>query len=124
MKQDRTTEYATAFVVGALLGVGAALLFAPEPPTRRERIARQLAPYRKKLSKQSVRARKQVGSRASAAADWSDEMLAASRTIMSDMRAEVADLVANAREEIADAVAAQLGSAQKSLKKSAKRIRS
>ena len=124
MDRDQTTEYASAFAVGLLVGVGAALLFGPKPPTRRERIAKQLKPYRKQLEKQTAAARKQVSDRASAAADWRDEMLDASRAVVADMREEVARMVADARAEIADAVADQLDSAQKSLKKSAKKIRS
>ena len=124
MKQEDTTEYLSAFVVGALVGVGAALLFAPKPPTRRERLMKELKPYRKQLDKQSARARKGMGKRASAAADWGEEILDASRVVMGDMRDEVADLVAEARAEIANTVADQLDTAQKSLKKSAKRMRS
>ena len=117
MSRDQTTEYASAFVVGLLVGVGAALLFAPTPPTRRERIKKQLKPYRKQLEKRAAAARKQVSDRATAAADWSDDLMAG-------MRDEVASMVAEARTEIANSVADQLESAQKTLKKSAKRIRS
>lgn len=124
MDRDQTTDYVTAFVVGAAVGVGAALLFAPKPPTRRERIMKELKPYRKQLEKRTARARKQVGRQAASAADWGEEMVEASRSVMSDMREEVAGLVADARSEIAEAVATQLESAQKSLKKTAKRIRS
>lgn len=124
MNRDQSTEYASAFVVGILVGVGAALLFAPKPATRKERIMKQLKPYRKQLEKRTASARKEVGNRASEAADWGDEMMAASRAVIDDMRDEVASMVAGARAEIASAVADQLESAQKSLKKSAKRIRS
>ena len=124
MDTDQTTEYASAFVVGIRVGVGAALLFSPKPPTRRERIAKQLKPYRKKLEKRTASAKKQVSGKASAAADWGDEMLAASRDAMADMRTEMAKIVADARKEIADAVAEQVESAQKSLEKTAKKIRS
>lgn len=117
MSTDQTTEYASAFVVGLLVGVGAALLFAPKPPTRKERIKKQLKPYRKQLEKRATAARKQVGDRAAAAADWSDDLMAS-------MREEMASMVADARTEIANSVADQLDSAQKTLKKSAKRIRS
>jgi gas vesicle protein len=124
MQKDETAEYLTTFVIGALIGVGAALLFAPKPPTRRERIMKELKPYRKKINKQSVRARKEVGRRATAAADWGDDMVEASRDLMGEIRAQVSDMVADARTEIADSVARQLENAQQSLRNSAKRIRS
>jgi gas vesicle protein len=123
MQKDETTEYLITFIIGALVGVAAAILFAPKPPTRRERIMKELKPYRKKLDKQGARARKEVGKRAAAAAAWGDEMVEASRELMGEIRDEVGDMVADARSEIADSVAEQLETAQKSLKKSAKRIR-
>jgi gas vesicle protein len=124
MNRDDSTEYLTAFVVGALAGVGAALLFAPKPPTRRERIMKELKPYRKKIEKRSAKARKAMGKRASAAADWSDDLMETSRAVLADMQDELAAMVADARSEIADTVASQLEAAQKNLKKNAKRIRS
>jgi gas vesicle protein len=117
MDRDQTTEYASAFVVGILVGIGAAMLFAPNPPTRRERIKKQLKPYRKQFEKRAAATRKQVSDRASAAAEWGDELMA-------NMRSEMAGMVAEARSEIANSVADQLESAQKTLKQSAKRIRS
>lgn len=117
MYRDQTTEYASAFVVGMLVGIGAAMLFAPKPSTRRERIRKQLKPYRKQFEKRAAATRKQVGDRAAAAAEWGDELMA-------NMRSEMAGMVAEARSEIASSVADQLESAQKTLKQSAKRIRS
>jgi gas vesicle protein len=124
MDRDQSTEFLSVFVVGALIGVGAALLFAPKPPTRRERIMKELKPYRKKLEQRTAGARKAMGKQAASAADWGEEMMEASRSVVSDMRDEIAAMVADARDELADSVADQLDAARKSLKKSAKRIRS
>jgi gas vesicle protein len=124
MESDHSTEYVTAFVVGALVGVGAALLLAPEPPTRRERVMKELKPYRKKLRKQTAKMRKQAGRQVSAAGDWGEDLAAASRAVIQDLREEVASLVADARDEIAAAVETQLDSAHTSLRRGTKRIRS
>jgi gas vesicle protein len=124
MTNDSTTEYVTAFVVGALLGAGAALLLAPDPPTRRERLVKELKPYKKKLRKNATRLRKEAGSQASAVGDWSEDLVKASRAVLEDLREEVADLVADARKDIASAVEGQLDSAHASLRKGTKRIRS
>ena len=123
MNQDQTTEYVTAFLIGAAVGIGAALLLAPEPPTRREKIVKELKPYRKKIRKRTAKARKEMGRQASAVADFRDEMLAAGRDVIRELRSDVADLVADARDEIAATVDSQLESAQGVLRKSAKRIR-
>jgi gas vesicle protein len=124
MTEDHTTEYVTAFVVGAIVGVGAALLLAPEPPTRRERVMKDLKPYRKKLRKQTAKMRKQAGKQMSAAGDWGEDLAAASRVVVQDLRDEMAQLVADARDEIADAMETQLESAHSSLRRGTKRLRS
>lgn len=123
MKQDQTTEYVTAFVVGTLVGVGAALLFAPEPPTRREKVMKELKPYGKKLTKHASRARKSLGQQAEVAGVWGEELASASRAVMKDLREEVAELVADAREEIAASVEGQVKSARRSIRKGVKRAR-
>ena len=123
MKHENSNEFVVAFAVGALLGVGAALLLAPDPPTRREKLMKELKPYRKKLSKKTASARKQIGRGASAAADYGDVLMAAGRAVAKDLREEVADMVAEARHEIASTVESQLEAAQHALKKGARRIR-
>ncbi|HSH46144.1 MAG TPA: hypothetical protein VK966_09825 [Longimicrobiales bacterium] len=124
MKNDRSGEYMLAFVVGTLLGAGAALLLAPDPPTRRERVMKGLKPYRKKLRKKTTAARKQVNRGASSAAGYGDELVEAGREAIQDLRDEVADLIADARDEIAEAMDSQVDSARRALKKGRKRLRS
>lgn len=124
MTDDNTTEYVTAFVVGALLGAGAALLLAPDPPTRRERLAKELKPYGKKLRKNVTKVRKGAGQQAAAVGEWSDELVKASRAVLDDLREEVADMVADARDDLAKAVEGQLDSAHAGLRRGTKRIRS
>lgn len=123
MNRDQTSDYVTAFVIGTIVGVGAALLLAPDPPTRRDKIMKELKPYRKKLRKRTTQARKDLGKQASAAGDFRDELLAAGRAVVKDLREEVADLVAQARDEIASSVESQIESAQDSIRKGAKRVR-
>lgn len=125
MRQEESTEYVGAFVVGALVGIGAALLLAPKPPTRRERLMKELKPYRKKVRKKvargTARARRAVNADPTGSAE---KLLDVSRSVMDDMRDEVSAMVAEARAEIADAVADQLQSAQKRMKKTVKQARS
>lgn len=123
MRNDSSSEFLMAFAVGALLGVGAALLLAPEPPTRREKLMKDLKPYRKKLSKKTASARKTAGRRASAAAEIGEELVEAGRAVARDLREEVAELVADARSEIAATMETQLEAAQHALSKGAKRVR-
>ncbi len=123
MRDEHNGEFVVAFAVGALLGVGAALLLAPDPPTRRDKIMKELKPYRKTLRKKTSSARKQMGRRASAAGDFGEELISAGRAVAADLREEIADLVSEARSEIAATVEDQLEAAQDALKKGAKRVR-
>lgn len=123
MRDEHDGEFVVAFAVGALLGVGAALLLAPDPPTRRDKIMKELKPYRKTLRKKTSSARKQMGRRASAAGDLGEELISAGRAVAADLREEIADLVSEARSEIAATVEDQLEAAQDALKKGAKRVR-
>jgi gas vesicle protein len=124
MSRDQTTEYVAAFAVGALLGAGAALLLAPDPPTRRERLMKELKPYRKKVQKRADKVRKRAGHQAAAVGEWSEELASASRAVLDDLREEVAGIVAEARAQLADAVEDQLDSAHATLRRGTKRIRS
>lgn len=121
MRQEDTTEYLAAFVVGAVVGIGAALLAASRPTTRRERIIKELKPYTKKLARGAARARRAVGAEPPGRAE---KMVTMSRAVVDDMREEVAAMVAEARADIADSVADQLRVAQKRLEKTAQRVRS
>ncbi len=122
MKPEETTEYITAFVIGTLVGVGAALLFAPTPPTKREKLLKELEPYRKKLRKTRSRARKQVDRGTGAATDWTEDMVAAGRAVAKELREEITEMVKDAREEIGETVQAQLKSAQESVRRGRKRV--
>lgn len=124
MNKDQSSEYLAAFLIGTLLGAGAALLLAPEPPTRREKLMKELKPYRKKLNKRTKGARKEMSRRASAAGDYGDELVATGREVLTDLRSELASLVADARHEIAATLETQLEAAQDAIRKGAKRVRS
>jgi gas vesicle protein len=124
MSRDSTTEFVTAFLVGAMVGAGAALLLAPDPPTRRDKLMKELKPYRKKLHKSATKMKKQASHQAAAVGEWSEDLVKASRAVMEDLREEVAELVADARSELADAVDGQVDSARASIRRGTKRIRS
>jgi gas vesicle protein len=125
MWDDRdNTDFLAALTIGAIAGLGLSLLFRRDPPSRRERIMKELKPYRKKLDKQARRARDTIGKQASTAAKRRDAMVAGGRDALDNFRSEVSDIVSAARADLAEAVQEQVGAAQDTLKRTAKRIRS
>ena len=51
MMTDDRRDYWAAFAIGAIVGVGATLLLAPDPPTPMEKIRYQIEPVMKRARK-------------------------------------------------------------------------
>lgn len=109
-------DFVAAFVAGAVIGVGAVLLLRSEPPSRTERVLKELEPYRKRLRKGAKKVRKKAGKRA-------DRAVAGGKDALSDLRSEIADIVADAKSEIARAVDDSVENAQDAVTRGVKKIR-
>jgi hypothetical protein len=103
MAQQDTVDFVTAFAIGAVLGVGATLLLRADPPTRTERVLRELRPIGKAAGKRMKRAKKDMRRGARAAGAAGDEVYAAGREALGEFSGQVADIIAAAREEIVEA---------------------
>lgn len=124
MPQRETTDFATAFAIGAVLGIGAMLLLRPRPSSRVERIVKEIEPYRRKAVRRARRARKRGGTTSPVRAERRGELVSAGRDLLGEFRGELADLLSGAREELARSVEDQLSQAQKKLRRRARRIAS
>lgn len=116
-------DFLAALGIGAILGLGLALMFRPDPPTRREQLMKELKPYRKKLDRKTKQARKTVSQKAGAARAKGDAMVGASREALDSLRGDIADIIADAREELATMAETQVGAAQDAIRKNAKRLK-
>ncbi|MDQ3556767.1 MAG: hypothetical protein M3409_08315 [Gemmatimonadota bacterium] len=99
MPRQDTVDFLAAFAVGTVLGIGATLLLQPQR-TAKERVVRQLKPYRKQMRRSYSQARSAVREGADATADLSGEAIAAGRDLLGDFRDEVAKVLEDARSEI------------------------
>lgn len=110
-------EFVGAFMVGAAIGAGAALLLRPAPKRGTERIRHDLAPYGKKLRKNAETARRNFAAGRDAASAAADALGEATRILMQDLREEVAEIVSSARDDLSDAVNDQVRQALKTIKR-------
>lgn len=99
MARQDTVDFLTAFAVGTVLGIGATLLLTPER-TPKQRIVKQLKPYRKQMRKSYARAREAVRDGSSATGDLTSEVVSAGKELLGEFRHEVADILDDARKEL------------------------
>jgi gas vesicle protein len=118
MARQDTVDFLTAFAVGTVLGIGATLLLTPER-TPKQRIVRQLKPYRKQMRRSYVRARDAVRDGSSATGDLTSEVVSAGRELLGEFRHEVSGILDDARKELREIVQDQA----KDLSRGAKRTR-
>jgi gas vesicle protein len=121
MPRQDTMDFLTAFAVGTVLGIGATLLLRPEP-TPKERVLKQLKPYRKQLKKSYKHAHSAVREGADATADLTGEAVSAGSDLLGDFQEELAEILSDARDELRDMVDDQLKGARKKVKKGRKRF--
>jgi len=106
MARQDTVDFLTAFAVGTVLGIGATLLLTPERSPR-QRIAKQLKPYRKQMKKSYIRARDAVRDGSHATGDMTSEVVSAGRELLGEFRHEVSGILDEARNELRDIVSEQ-----------------
>jgi gas vesicle protein len=104
MAREDTTEFLTAFAVGTVLGIGATLLLRPEPKSAKERLMRELKPYRRRMDRSTARVVRGVREGGRATRALSDDAIDAGRELLAEFRDEVRRIVADARDELKDAV--------------------
>lgn len=118
MPRQDTVDFLTAFAVGTVLGIGATLLLQPSH-TPKERVLRQLKPYRKQMKRSYSQVREGMRAGGGATADLTGEVIGAGRELLDEFRAEVAEILDSARDELRDVA----GSQRKDLSEGLKRAR-
>ena len=107
MPRQDTVDFLTAFAVGTVLGIGATLLLQPQR-TPKERVLRQIKPYKKQMRRSYAQAREAVRGGTAATGDLTAEVISAGRELLGEFRSEVSDILGDAREEIQKMVREQV----------------
>lgn len=121
MPRQDTVDFLTAFAVGTVLGIGATLLLQPQR-TPRERVVRQLKPYRKQMRRSLEQVRSGVRQGSGATAELSGEVITAGRELLGEFRSEVAEILSEAREELQEMMRGQSSDLGKGLKRARRKM--
>lgn len=115
MARQDNNDVLAAFAVGAVLGVGAALLLRPEKPNPRKQLQKRLKPHVRKLGKRGRRlrasARPALERARSAGASLQDDAIQAGRELLAEFRGEVQRILDEARDQLR-ALSAEPGAAR------------
>jgi gas vesicle protein len=122
MPRQDTTDFLTAFAIGTVLGVGAALLLRRPKPTPRQRLARELKPHTKRLRRSYATARGAVREGASATGEMTGEVISAGRELLGEFRSEVARILADARDDLKKLAEERVKEARKQARKSGRKL--
>lgn len=107
MARQDTVDFLTAFAVGTVLGIGATLLLTPER-TPKQRVVRQLKPYRKQMRKSYARAREAARDGSAATSDLTAEVVSAGKELLGEFRHEVSGILKDAQQELRGMVEEQV----------------
>jgi gas vesicle protein len=121
MPRQDTVDFLTAFAVGTVLGIGATLLLQPER-TPKQRVLRQMKPYRKKIRKSFSQVRGGLRGGREATGELTTEAISAGRELLGEFRSEVAEILRDAREEIQDLVQAQAKDLSKGVRRTRRKM--
>lgn len=100
MARQDSNDFLAAFGIGAVLGIGAAVLLRPERPNPRKQLQKRLKPHVRKLGKSASRTRKAGRVAARQSGTSTDEVILAGRELLAEFRAEVTRILDEAREEL------------------------
>lgn len=119
--RDRTDLW-TALAVGAVVGIGAALLLRSGEETQTERLIKGLRPVQKSAKRAVRSARTSIGRGARQVGERGEDLLHDAVEALSELRSDAAKIVAQAREELQDAARSSLKEARRSARRTRRRL--
>ena len=121
MPRQDTVDFLTAFAVGTVLGIGATLLLQPER-TPKQRVLRQMKPYKKQMRRSYSQVRGGLRNGRAATGEMTTEAITAGRELLGEFRTEVSDILRDAREELQDLVRAQAKDLSKGVRRTRRKL--
>ena len=116
MAENDSVDIWTAFAIGAMIGIGATLLLRSDPPTRTERVMKQLRPLARKARRTAQRAGSRYGKSLALARHATEDLGEGGKEVIEDLQQQIEDVIASAREELGDAARRQMKLARKKIR--------
>ncbi|HEX2166265.1 MAG TPA: hypothetical protein VHG09_03405 [Longimicrobiales bacterium] len=113
MRDQDNTEVWTAVAIGAVLGIGTALLVRARQEDDTHEIIKRLRPVKRHMKSAAGKARKEIGHRARQAGESGDELLSSGREVMDELRRGARDIVKSTRKELRKAARDSVKEARK-----------
>jgi gas vesicle protein len=112
----------TALAIGAVVGIGTALIVRARQDDETSELLKQLKPIRKRAQRAARTVRREVGRTAHRAADATDEFVSASREVLDELRKGAAEIVRDTRDELQKAARESVADARKAARRTARRV--
>lgn len=103
MTDRDTSEVWTAVAIGAIIGIGAALLVRARQEDDTHEIIKRLRPVTRQAKQTATSARKELGRRARQAGDSGEDLLSSSRDILEGMQKGAREIILSTRDELRQA---------------------
>ena len=121
MKDRDNTDLWTALAIGAVVGIGAALVARSRDESELQSVLRRLKPAQKRAAHMVKNARRAVGRGAHQAGEAGEDLVHASVDMLNDLREGARDIVHTTREELQRAAHDTLIDARKAARRAARR---
>lgn len=113
MRDRDNSEVWTAVAIGAVIGIGTALLMRARQEDDTHAIIRKLRPVQRQVKEAAGKAGKSLGKQARRAGHQGDELLSSGREVMEELRRGARDIVRSTRKELRKAARDSMKEARK-----------
>lgn len=122
MNERDNADLWTAVAIGAVVGIGTALLVRARQEDDTYEIVKKLRPVQRKAERAATVVRKEARRRARQAGDTAGDLVSAGRDILDDLRKGAADIVRDTRDELQKAARETVRDVKRTRRQVARRI--
>lgn len=122
MTDRDTSEVWTAVAIGAIIGIGTALLVRARQEDDTHEIIKRLRPVTQQARQAATSARKEFGRRARQAGDSGEDLLESSRDILNEMQKGAREIILSTRDELRKAARDSVRDARRAARRAARSV--